>query len=287
MTGFCGWEEAELQQLLSLGRESEEDGEMSSILTSVAHRPHPLPSGQWRLTQRWNDLLFAHWPIPVEEMAALLPDALEVDTFDGWAWVGVVPFWMDRVKTRVAGDMALGMPGASSFPELNVRTYVRSKATGLPAVFFFALDAASPLAVVGARTLFSLPYFWADMARETTASGVEYSSRRLLTRTPARFEASYRPVGPVMAPSRPGSLEYFLTERYALLTLRGGRLAAGHIQHLPWPLQPAEADIRVNSIAAAHGIGLPGRAPVLHYVHALEVFLWGLGADRDDWRTGA
>lgn len=257
-----------------------------STLTQVAHRPYPLPSGQWRLTQRWNDLLFAHWPVAAEEIAAFLPAGLEVDLFDGWAWVGVVPFWMDGVKTRVAGEVALGTPGASAFPELNVRTYVRSKATGLAGVFFFALDAASLLAVVGARTLFSLPYFWAEMSRTTSERGVEYTSRRLLTRTPARFEASYRPVGPVMAPSRPGSIEHFLTERYALFTLRGGRFAVGHIQHLPWPLQPAAAEIRVNGIAAAHGIRLPGSAPLLHFARSLDVFLWSLGADRDDWRVG-
>ena len=259
---------------------------MSSILASVAHRPYPLPKGPWRLTQRWNDLLFAHWPVAVGEIQALLPEGLEVDTFDGWAWVGVVPFWMDGVKTRIAGDVVLGTPGASSFSELNVRTYVRSKATGLAGVFFFSLDCASPLAVIGARILFSLPYFFAAMRRVSTADGVEYASRRLLTRTPARFEAAYRATGPVMAVSQPGSLAHFLTERYALFTLRGGRFAVGHIQHLPWPLQPADAEIRVNGVAMAHGIRLPARAPVLHYARSLEVFLWGLGTDRDDWRKG-
>ena len=260
---------------------------MDSILSRIAHRPYPLPAGRWRLTQRWNDLLFAHWPVPVEEIARLLPEGLEPDRFDGWAWVGVVPFWMDRVKTRAVGDVALGTPGATSFPELNVRTYVRSKATGLAGVFFFSLDAASPLAVVGARMFFSLPYFFAAMRRATTGQGIEYASRRLLTRTPARFEASYRGVGPVMEASRPGSIEHFLTERYALFTLRGGRFAVGHIHHLPWPLQAAEAEIRVNSVAAAHGIRLPGSAPVLHYARSLEVFLWGLGADRAEWRDGS
>jgi uncharacterized protein YqjF (DUF2071 family) len=260
---------------------------MDSILSSVAHRPYPLPGGRWRLTQRWNDLLFAHWPVPAEEIARLLPEGLEPDRFDGWAWVGVVPFWMDGVKTRAVGDVAWGTPGATSFPELNVRTYVRSKATGLAGVFFFSLDAASPLAVVGARLFFSLPYFFAAMRRATTGQGIEYASRRLLTRTPARFEASYRGVGPVMEASRPGSIEHFLTERYALFTLRGGRFAVGHIHHLPWPLQAAEAEIRVNSVAAAHGIRLPGSAPVLHYARSLEVFLWGLGADRAEWRDGS
>ena len=132
--------------------------------------------------------------------------------------------------------------------------------------------------MIGARTLFHLPYFFAAMTRTTSQGQVDYTSRRLLTRTPARFEATYRSLGPV-ALSRPGSLEAFLTERYALFTPHRGGLLAGHIHHLPWPLEPAEAEIRVNTIPAAHGITLPNRPPILHFARSLEVFLWALGPD--------
>ncbi|HEU4981783.1 MAG TPA: DUF2071 domain-containing protein, partial [Acidobacteriaceae bacterium] len=91
------------------------------VLTATAHRPWPLPSAHWTMTQRWNDLLFAHWPVPATEIAPLVPPGLCVDTFDGSAWVGVVPFWMDQIHTR--GLPAI--PGANRFPELNLRTYVR------------------------------------------------------------------------------------------------------------------------------------------------------------------
>ena len=251
---------------------------MSSILSTVAHRPYPIPTRPWRLAQRWNDLLFAHWPIPSADLTPLLPAGLEPDLYDGFAWIGVVPFWMDRVRTRSTGEATFTVPGTSTFPELNLRTYVRSRRTGLAGVFFFSLDCASPLAVMGARVLFHLPYFFASMTRTTTPSGVDYTSRRLFASTPALFEATYRSLGPVTL-SRPGSLEAFLTERYALFTPHRGSLLAGHIHHLPWPLEPAEAEIRVNTIPAAHGITLPPRPPILHFARSLEVFLWSLRPD--------
>ncbi|MHB1700444.1 MAG: YqjF family protein [Acidobacteriaceae bacterium] len=144
------------------------------------------------MIQRWNDLLFAHWPVPAAELAYLLPAGLQVDTFDGWAWVGVVPFWMDRVQLR--GLPAI--PGASRFPELNLRTYVRSQSTRVPGVYFFSLDAANPVAVAVARARFHLPYYWARMSVEEKPDGlIHYSSRRLLSPCPVRFKAQYRGMG--------------------------------------------------------------------------------------------
>jgi uncharacterized protein len=230
--------------------------------------------------QRWNDLLFAHWPISSGEMARLIPGGLEVDTFDGRAWVGVVPFWMDRVRTRMAGERCVSIPGTAQFCELNLRTYVRSRTSGLRGVYFFSLDAASALAVIGARTFFHLPYFFARMRSEIASDGtVEYTSSRLLSGG-VRFEARYRGLGEVAGPSRRGTLEYFLTERYCLFTRRGGRVQVGHIHHLPWPLQAAEAEIRMNELPATHGIALPDGPPVLHFARQLEVYIWPLGEDR-------
>ena len=253
---------------------------MTNVLTTVAHRPYLLPQGRWRMAQRWNDLLFAHWPIPVEAMAQLLPAGLDVDTFDGYAWAGVVPFWMDQVRTRALGERCATVPGTASFCELNLRTYVRSRVTGLRGVYFFSLDAASPLAVLGARTLFHLPYFLASMHRKTTPDGsIEYSSKRLLSQRSARFEATYRGLSH-LAPSAEGTLEHFLTERYCLFTPHAGRVLVGHIHHLPWPLQAAEAEIRINELPAAHGIFLPNRPPVLHFARELHVYIWSLREDQ-------
>lgn len=253
---------------------------MTNILDAADHRPYPLPPGQWRMGQRWSDLLFAHWPVAAEEIARLLPPDLAVDAFDGYAWVGVVPFWMDQVRTRTVGQSTIVVPGTGAFCELNLRTYVRSKISDLAGVFFFSLDAASALAVLGARVFFHLPYFWASMRRQIGADGtIAYDSTRLLTRGNVRFQARYRGLGEIAAPSTPGSLEYFLTARFCLFTAHAGRLRIGHIHHLPWPLQRAEAEIERNELPAAHGIRLPRRAPVLHFARELHVFIWSLRED--------
>ncbi len=253
-----------------------------SILAHTAHRPYALPTRKWRLRQRWRDLLFCHWPISPAAIQALLPPGLEVDTFDGAAWAGVIPFWMDHVQTRTLGRHTLSFPTTTTFPELNLRTYVRSRVSGLGGVFFFSLDCSSPLAVFGARTLFHLPYFPASMQRIPQGDATLYRSRRLFAgRRPATYDATYGPL-PNATPlpkSQPGTLEYFLTERYCLFTPFAGRTLVGHIHHLPWALESAHAEIRLNQIPSAHGITLPQVQPVLHFSREIQVLLWGLRTD--------
>ena len=244
-------------------------------LARTEHRPYPLAAGMWRLRQRWLDLLFAHWPIPVEELRAKLPAGLEPDVFDGSAWLGVVPFRMDQVRSRVLGAETVSVPWTTSFLELNLRTYVRSKKTGRQGVYFFALDCSSAFSVLGARALFHLPYFPAQMAMAKAGGVFGYSSRRILSGAAAEFGGSYGPAGPV-ALTVPRTLEAFLTERYCLFTTFLGRLLVGEIHHLPWPLQPGFAEIAVNGLPAAHGFRLPEVAPVLHFARELRVSLWGL-----------
>jgi uncharacterized protein YqjF (DUF2071 family) len=254
----------------------------AEVLQETAHRPFALPNRAWTMTQSWNDLLFAHWPIAPEIMASLLPSGLDVDLFDGYAWIGVVPFWMDGIQHRLPGksSRSMAIPTVTTFPELNLRTYVRSRLTGRAGVFFFSLDAASPLAVAGARTIFHLPYYFANMARETAPDGtVRYKSRRLFTRENIVFQASYRGSGRLATPSLPGSIEYFLTERYCLFTTFRGRVLVGNIHHKPWPLESAEAEIRSNRLAAPHGLVLPSQAPLLHFSRSLQVYIWSLEAD--------
>ena len=244
---------------------------MNKILSTTEHRPWPLPKSPWVMTQRWNDLLFAHWPLPAAEITRLIPEGLVVDTFDGSAWVGVVPFWMDKVRFR--GIPAI--PGASRFPELNLRTYVRERHTNTPGVYFFSLDAANPFAVSAARMFFHLPYYWAHMKVESPSEReVLYSSERLLTRRPASLRVRYRSLG---QPCLKGGLEAFLTERYALFNYRrGGGLGRVNIHHLPWPLELAEADFEINDLPAAHGIRLPATKPLLQYSRELVVYIWAL-----------
>jgi uncharacterized protein YqjF (DUF2071 family) len=221
---------------------------------------------RWIMRQSWHDLLFMHWPVPPEQLRRFVPPGLELDTFDGHAWVGVVPFRMSGVRLR--GLPAL--PGASAFPELNVRTYVRRGDRA--GVLFQSLDAASRLAVRVARGWFRLPYFDARMRCEPDGEAVAYASTRNHSGAPAaELRCRYAPTGPPVPPA-PGSLEFFLTERYSLFTTgRGGRLIRGDIWHPPWPLQPAELELERNTMAAAHGIALPDRAPLLHFARLQEV----------------
>lgn len=233
-------------------------------------RTWPLPRRPWAMTQSWHDLLFAHWEVDAGLLAATLPTGLTLDTYEGRAWLAVVPFTMTRITLRGV----LPLPGASAFPELNVRTYVT--AGGKPGVWFYSLDAGSPLAVEGARLLFHLPYLRAHFAiRAATGGWVEYESRRADRRgREARFRARYRPAGEVCR-SEPGTLEHWLTERYCLYSAdRRGRLYRGEIDHVPWPLQPAEAEIAENSMAEAAGIALPQAPPLLHFARRIDVKAW-------------
>jgi len=242
---------------------------MHRILTSVAHRPWPLPSGPWIMRQDWCDLLFAHWAVPASVMRALVPRELELDLYDGEAYIGVVPFRMDNVRFRGTPKP----PGISAFPELNVRTYVR--VGDRPGVWFFSLDATSRLAVMTARAWFNLPYHHARMSCETRDGSVEYASRRFDhgEGTP-RLRARYRPTGDVEL-AKTGSLDHWLTERYCLYAqAKNGSLSRGEIQHAPWALQPAEAEFEHEEYAQAAGVVVPDEAPLLHFVSQIEVVVW-------------
>jgi uncharacterized protein len=225
-----------------------------------------MPDSPWIMTQTWNDLLFAHWRVDPDALRARIPAALELDRFDGAAWLGVVPFRMTNVGPRFVPPI----PWLSAFPELNVRTYVTAR--GKPGVYFFSLDATNSLAVAGARTFFHLPYFGAEMTVQARGGWIDYESRRPGER--AVFLASYRPVGEPFEP-RPGSLEHFLTERYCLHTIDpSGRVCTVDIHHPPWPLQTAEAQIGVNTMAAAAGITLPDDPPLLHFAMRQDMVAW-------------
>jgi uncharacterized protein len=223
----------------------------------------------WVFRMRWVDLLFAHWPVPVEVLRPLVPSSLQIDTFEGQAWIGVVPFRMEDVAPRFLP----APPGPGAFPELNVRTYVTR--AGRSGVWFLSLDAASRLAVEGARIAFHLPYFRAEMSATNVGGWVEYRSHRIDPRgAAASFEARYRPTGPV-AYAPPGSRDAFLTDRMRLFAAdQEGRVSSAAIDHAPWPLQPAEAEFGVNTMAACHGIGLPTAPPLLHFARRADVHGW-------------
>ena len=219
--------------------------------------------------QTWRDLLFAHWRVDADELRPLVPGPLALDVVDGDAWLGITPFVVTALRRSGTPP-----PLVATFPELNVRTYVTH--AGKPGVFFVSLDAASRLAVLAARRFYRLPYFRARMRSERRGDTVAYQSRRADERGhDARFGGRFSPVGPE-SHAVPGSLEHRLAERYCLYTTgERGELLRAEIHHPPWPLQTAEAEIEVNSMAPP-GVTLPDAEPLLHFSRRQDVLIWAL-----------
>lgn len=213
------------------------------------------------MEQTWNDLLFAHWPVPASQVRPLLPRTLTLDTHEGRAWIGITPFVLSGLRLKGLPPL----PGGSSFPEVNVRTYVIRG--GRPGIHFLSLDAGHALAVAAARVAFLLPYFQARMDVRRNGEGLSFASRR----GAAVFSAEYAPAGPAFTPSS-GSLEHWLTERYCFFT---GSYRCD-IHHRPWVLKPARGTILRNTLARAAGIRLPDTAPLLHYSKGVRVDVWPL-----------
>jgi uncharacterized protein len=236
----------------------------TATLRETEHRPWPLPGGPWLMAQTWEDLLFAHWEMPIDRLRAHLPPELEVDTHKGRSYVGITPFRV--TNTRLRGTPPV--PGFSSFLELNCRTYVRHDGER-PGIWFFSLDASSRLAVEAAKRAYKLPYFHARM------QGLpRYRCARNDAERPHVWEATYRPHGETFD-AEPGSLEHFLTERYCLYTTdEAGALWRADIHHPPWPLQEAEAEIELNTMPP-DGIDVYSE-PLLHFSRRQDVLIWPL-----------
>lgn len=243
------------------------------MIADHSHRPWPVPKAPWVMHMGWRHVAFLHWRVDAEELRRLMPSEVPLDIIDGSAWLAVTPLEMFGVRPRLLPPA----PGVSRFPELNVRTYVTID--GKPGIWFFSLDAASRLAVRGARLTFNLPYYDAQMSIRTNdnqgGEAIGYqSARRQSGAPPAEFAARYGPTGPVYQ-AQPGSLEYALIERYCLYTVgRDNRLYRGEIHHPPWPLQQGEADVSVNTMAAAIGVTLPAETPLIHYAKRQDVVAW-------------
>jgi uncharacterized protein YqjF (DUF2071 family) len=241
-----------------------------AFLTEAGHRPWELPRRPWFMGQSWIDLLFAHWPVREEALREVVPEQLPIDTHDGSAWLGITPFCVRGLRLRGTAPV----PGVSSFPELNVRTYV--SAGGKPGIYFLSLDADSCAAVHAARRAYRLPYFRSRIQVDRDEEGIGYD----LLRTsddgpPAYFIARYGAEGDEL-PVRDGSLERWLTERYCLYTLdEAGRIQRGEIHHPPWPLRKGWAEIETNTMAMPFGIELKGE-PLLHFSPRQDVAIWTL-----------
>lgn len=232
----------------------------------------PAPTVEVRhpvMEHAWGTLTFLHWRYPVEQVQALLPEGLTVQPYDGSAWVGLVPF---RIEVRPPRLPAV--PWASRFPETNVRTYVTDP-TGRSGIWFFSLDAARLGAVVGARTTYALPYFWAAMQVDgrIRAAGdeVTYTSFR---RWPGPRAAHCRirlRVGGAYAPEELRELDHFLTARWTLFSVTAYGLTRAHAHHRPWPLRRAELVELDESLVRAGGLPDPAGDPLLHCSPGVQV----------------
>jgi uncharacterized protein YqjF (DUF2071 family) len=224
----------------------------------------------WLFAMDWVDALFLHWPIDPAQLRARIPPDLEIDTYDGTAWVSIVAF-------RIAGARMRGVPtrGAwRAFPEVNVRTYVRRREHA--GVWFFSLDADSRAAVSAGRAIVHLPYTRASIAASFDTERASYRLVRGDRRAPdARFGAEARfDAAPRLAV--PGTPEHWLIERYAFFTTARGRTLRGDVEHAAWPLRDALATIEENSLLRAAGLTPSADAPLAHVSDGVATRAWPL-----------
>jgi uncharacterized protein YqjF (DUF2071 family) len=251
-------------------------------LRRVRHRPFPLPQSRWTLGQTWEQTFWAHWAVSLEELRERVPDELEIEEHDGTAWLGIQFFRVRALRARGA----LPLPGISSFLQLNIRTYVRGP-DGLPGVWFFSIDASSRLAALGVRRVYRVPAFHARMTLEWAGSaGGQAAAARPVDRAaaggagdgwqeaecvrvgePGRvFAARYR-VPEESFHAEPGSLEWFLTERYRLFASD----SSAEMHHDRWLLSRAEAEIELTSIVP-FTLGGPPRC--CHFAFRQDALIW-------------
>lgn len=221
----------------------------------------------WTMTQMWEHLVFAHWPVAPEIARQFVPEELQIDTFEGDAWIGIISFLMNGFKLKY-----MPFPYPFSFPEINIRTYV--KVNGSPAIFFVTLDAADPCVVHVAKRWYHLPYYHAKMSfnREGDNSGFLFQSRRKGSATsPETFQGEFHPVSYPFIP-REGTIEHWLTERYVFFTKdsRSDTVYWGSVYHEPWTLQTAQGNISVNTMLQSSNITLPSNPHYLHYSQGVQ-----------------
>jgi hypothetical protein len=233
---------------------------------SIRERPDSLNIMQ----QTWGKLLFMHWKVPLDTLRPRVPGQLEIDTHDGHAWISLLPFTIWNMRASFLPPI----PGLSAMHELNVRTYVHRR--GTPGIYFFSLDANSAAVVLGARTFFLVPYYNAEMSLKQDGDRINYHSRRThADAPPAAFEAAWK-IGKPMPESQPGSLEFFLAERYCFYTVSGESVYRCRVHHAPWPLQTATVSHYSSTMIEAAGIPEPTSQPLLQYAEELTVDIWPL-----------
>lgn len=224
--------------------------------------------------QNWHHLLFLHWEVPVDELQRLIPPELTVDTFEGKAYVTVLPFTV----TGARPVMLPAVPWLSDFHEVNVRTYVHLRGQN-PGVWFFSLDASSVIAAAGARAVYKLPYTHAHIEMNVKPHSIEFLSHRDDDRAPmpAHIHTRYEPQPGLLGPAKPGSLDHFLVERYILYSVSADhQLHQARVSHQPYPLQSVEVPLLEETLVWAAGLKRAEAPPLAHYASEVNVRVFPL-----------
>ncbi|PLT35052.1 YqjF family protein [Bacillus sp. V5-8f] len=243
---------------------------MYKELKQVDHRPFPLPKAPWIMTQVWRNLLFLHYPIQPEAVEKYIPDELMLDTFEGKAWISIIPLRITNMRVRGLPPL----PFLHSYLELNVRTYVVRD--GIPGIYFFSLDADHLLAVAGARIGTGLPYKQAKIRFKEERETFRLISERLKEGDLLEsLDVSYKP-SETLYETEPGSVDHWLLERYCMYSFHGGHLLRGDIHHEKWKVRDAKVDILFNSMAPYLCSNCSDNPPIIHYSSRRRFFFYPL-----------
>ncbi|KKI92857.1 hypothetical protein WQ54_06630 [Bacillus sp. SA1-12] len=242
-----------------------------NLLNDIIHRPFPLPSKKYIMRQTWRNLLFLHWPIPIEKLRPHIPSALQIDTFNGSAWLGIILFVIDGIFPFGVSSLSL----TPRFPEINVRTYV--KCNGKPGIYFMSIDVGNWASLKIAKKWYRLPYHSAEISFRKEGQTFHCQSRRKgYEHTPIVFKSKYVPISGVYFPKE-GTLDHWLTERYCLFSSHNGiNIYCGEIHHRPWPLQKAEIELGINTLFTPYQFDLSGVNPIAHFSTGVDSLMWNI-----------
>ena len=231
------------------------------------HLPFPMPERPHSLIQEWRDLTFLHWEVDPNQLAAYIPDGLEIDLFEGKAYVGTIPFMMKNIRPR----LTIPLPGISNFPEFNVRTYV--KRNGKSGILFLTLDAKSRITCFYAPRAYGLPYNYSK--GKVIVQGESHRWNTIRPDGTHSFSGFCSPIGPENTP-QPNSIEEFLFEKYCLYVTNNNHLFIAHVQHEPWVYRGGEVTILENDLTDSFDLGITDslKPDLVHMSKGVKVFTW-------------
>ncbi|MFD0770574.1 YqjF family protein [Bacillus sp. CGMCC 1.60114] len=242
-----------------------------NLLNDIIHRPFPISSKKWIMRQTWRNVFFLHWPIRPEALRPHIPAPLQMDTFDHYAWLGIVAFVMGGIYPRNFPFISI----TPRFSEVNVRTYVQYD--GKPGVYFLSLDVQNWASYTIAKRWYRLPYYPAQISFQNEDKTIHCQSiRKGKINTQIAFNGSFIP-SPEVNFANTGTIDHWLTERYCLYSAdKRGNIYCGEIHHSPWPLQKIETEIGMNTLFSPFHSGLSKEKPISHFSKGIDSLIWNI-----------